>query len=375
MTKNLPLNPLWESLGATLKTERDWRIPSIFRDFHYEYTAVRKGVGLIDLSYRGKIEVTGKDRAAFLHNVLTNDIQSLGLGGGCYATLLSAAGKVLLDMNVLVFANFILLDLEMDLEKKALELLNKFLIQEDVKLRDVTGEYAHIALEGPRSEALAQALFAGPFPELTEHQLANFPMGETDVTIIRQNRTGEKGYHLLIPAAGAAEVADRALVVGKLYGLRPVGFGASEILRIEAGVLRYGVDMDENITLSEAGLDGIAASETKGCYPGQEVVARIKTYGGLNRKIAGLTFAKGALPGAGEKIYSGDGKEIGYVTSACVSPTLDQGIAIGILAKGFFPLGTESKRVKIKSAGGEIGAATTALPFTSLFPAAPRKST
>ena len=370
MTKNLPLNPLWESLGATLKTEKDWRIPSIFRDFHYEYTAVRKGVGLMDLSYRGKIEVTGKDRAAFLHNVLTNDIKSLLLGSGCYAALLSAAGKILLDMNVFVFANSILLDVEMDFEKKAAEVLGKLIIREDVKLRDATGECAHIALEGPRSEALAQALFAGPFPELTEHHHANFPMGEADVTIVRQSRTGEKGYHLLIPAAGAAEVADRALVVGKLYGLRPVGFGTSEILRIEAGVLRYGVDMDESVTLSEAGLDAVAASETKGCYPGQEVVARIKTYGGLNRKIAGVTFPKTALPKAGDKIYS-EGKEVGQITSACMSPTLDQGIAIGVLTKGFFG---ESKKVKIKSQGREIEADTTALPFTSLFRAAPRGS-
>lgn len=370
MPKEVPLNPLWESLGATLKVEQDWRMPILFRDFQSEYAAVRKAVGLIDLSYRGKIEVTGKDRAGFLHRMLSNDIENLGLGSGCYATLLSATGKVLMDMNVLVLANSILIGTEMGMEKKLISLLSKFIVTDDVKFRDVTEEFALIALQGPRSEALAQALFPGPFPELSDRQHANFQIGDTDVTLIRISRTGEWGYHLQIPRHEAREVTERVMVVGKLYGLKPVGFGASEILRIEAGYLRYGIDMDDDLTLPETGLEDLAASETKGCYPGQEVVARTKTYGGLNRKIAGVVFAKGPLPAAGDRIYAED-KEVGRITSACVSPSLEKGIAIAVLAKGFFE---GPKEVKIRSGGRETQAVTTALPFTSLFLKVPRGS-
>ena len=361
MVRELPLNPLWESLGATLKIEQDWRLPSIFKDFQYEYTAVRKGVGLMDLSYRGKIEVTGKDRVGFLHRMLTNDIQSLGLGDGCYAALLSAQGKILMDMNLLVLPNSILIGTEIGLEKKLVALLTKFVVTDDVQFRDVTEDYALIALQGPRSEALAQALFPGPFPELSKRQHANFQLGEANVMLVRISRTGTWGYHLQVAKEHAAKVAERVMVVGKLYGLRPVGFGASEILRIEAGVLRHGIDMNEEILLPETGLEALAVSETKGCYPGQEVVARLKTYGGLNRKMTGLIFAKGALPSHGDKVSEGD-KEIGWVTSACHSPALDKGIALAYLAKGFFEAG---KSVRIKTRSAEIEAVTSVLPFVN----------
>lgn len=365
MPRELPLNPLWEHLGATLKTEKDWKIPSIFRDFLSEYQAVRKRIGLADFSFRGKISVTGKDRVSFLHNLLTNDIKSLGLGDGCYAALLSAAGKVLVDFNVYVFANFILLDTELGYEKKVFELLQKFIITEDVKLSDVTEQFAHAALLGKRSEVLAQALFPGHFPDFAEFHHANFHLGDSDVILIRQSRSGAKGFHLLIPAGKADRVAERVLLVGKLYGLAPIGFGTAEIIRMEAGIPRYGIDVDENVSLGEAALDDLATSETKGCYPGQEVVARTKTYGGLQRKLIGLTFQKGPLPAAGDKIVTSDAaeKEIGWITSACASPALEKGIALGYLAKGYFE---KSIEVRIKSRGNTLPAVTDPQPFTAL---------
>ncbi len=360
--RELPLNSLWESFGATIKTEQDWRIPSIFRDFLYEYTAIHKGVGILDQSFRGKIEITGQDRISFLHHVLTNDIQSLGLGTGCYAALLSATGKVLADMDVFVFANSVLLSCEMGLEKKLMDHLNKLIVSENVQLADVTEHFALISLQGPRAEALAQALFPGPFPEFAEFQHANCDLGDANVTLIRRSRIGKIGFHLLTPKENAAQVAERTLVVGKLYGLRPVGFGAVEIVRIEAGVLRYGVDMDESVTLPETGLDAIAASETKGCYPGQEVVARTKTYGGPAKKMAGLIFAKGPLPAKGDKIYSED-KEIGWVTSACVSPALDKGIALGYISKS---ASANLDELEIRKSSEKIKASLRSLPFARL---------
>ena len=362
MVRELPLNPLWESLGATLKVESDWRIPSMFKDFQSEYQAVRKTVGSMDLSYRGKIEVTGRDRIHFLHRMLAGDIQGLGIGTGCYTALLSAAGKVLMDTNLLVFANSVYLGTEIGNEKRVIELLGGYIINEDVKLKDVTEDFALIALQGPRSEALAQAIFPGPFPELTKRQHVNFHIGEANVTMIRISRTGEWGYHLQIPKEDARQVVNRIMVVGRLYGLRPVGFGATEILRIEAGVPRYGVDVTEEVTLPETGLDKFAASETKGCYPGQEVVARTATYGGPAKKLTGLIFAKGPLPAAGDKIYSG-GEEIGRITSACISPVLDKGIALGYVKKGYFE---KSATVTLKTKQGPLESTTTTLPFIPL---------
>lgn len=335
LSSRVPLAAFWENLGATLKKEKDWEIPSLFRDFASEVGVVRKGVGILDLSYRGKIEVTGKDRAVFLNNLLTNDIKNLGLGSGCYAMLLNAKAQILADMNVSVFANSILLEVEAGLEEKLLRYFEKVRIMENVEFRDITRDWILLSLQGPKSEALVGALIHGPVMVTEEFHHTNFQILDTPATLIRRSVTGEKGFHLLVPKDKGEPIVKRILEVGRLYGAAPVGAGAAEILRIEAGIPRYGIDMDEAVMLPETGLESMAASETKGCYPGQEVVARIKTYGGLNRKLCGLVFDKTHLPRAKDKVLKGK-EEIGFISSACHSPTLGKGIALAYLKKGHF---------------------------------------
>jgi len=359
MTRELPLNPIWESIGAQFRSEKDWRTPLRFAGLNKEYTAVRKGVGLMDFSFRGKIQATGNDRISFLHSILTNDIKNLESGGGCYAALLSAKGRVLMDMNVHVFSGSVLLDVEIGMEKKALELLDKHLIAEDITLQDVTDQYAMISIQGPRSEKLAKALFADSLHAIPESWHLNLKVGDTDAALINLSHTGEKGYDILIAKDRASKITEQVLQMGKNDGIVPVGSEASEILRIEAGILRYGIDMDDTVTLSETGLDAVAASETKGCYPGQEVVARTKTYEGLNKKMMGLLMAGESVPNSGDKICSGD-QEIGRVTSACYSPHMDKGIALGYLRKGFYD---PSTKVKIIFGISGISAIPHPLPF------------
>ena len=355
----IPLARFWESHGATLKVEKDWEIPSLFTDFASECEAVRKGVGILDLSHRGKIEVSGKDRVSFLHRVLSNDIQSLGLGTGAYAMLLNAQGRILADVNVFVFANTLLLDTEGGLQKKIVEALEKLHVTEEVGFRDMTDEWILVSLQGPKAQALVTTFIHGPVTLLDEFNHTNVTILDTPATLIRRSVTGEKGFHLLIPKERGEPIVKRILEIGKMYGIRPVGSSAYEILRIEAGIPRYGIDMDENVMLPETGLEGIAASETKGCYPGQEVVARIKTYGGLLRKLSGLVFDKGALPKTGEKVFK-DREEIGFITSACHSPTLGKGLALAYLKKGYF---NQEIQALINSTSQAIPAKVISLPF------------
>lgn len=355
----VPLATFWENLGATLKKEKGWETPSLFKDFASECEAVRKGVGLLDLSSRGKIEVTGKDRVSFLHNLLSNDIKSPGMGSGCYSTLLNAQGRILGDMNVYIFANFILLDMEGGLEQKVLTHLEELHVTEEVTLRDGTADWVLLSLQGPKAEALIGALIHGPVMVTQEFQHTNFTILDIPATLIRRSVTGEKGFHLLLPKDKGEPIAKRVLEVGRPYGIGPVGLNAYEILRIEAGIPRYGIDMDETVMLPETGLESMAASETKGCYPGQEVVARIKTYGGLNRKLSGLTFDKNALPRTGDKVLK-NSEEIGHVTSACHSPTLGKGIALAYLKKGCFDSEVD---VSIQSDQKPIPAKVAPVPF------------
>ena len=296
---------------------------------------------LFDQSSRAKILVTGGDRLGFLSNMLTNDIQSLKPGEGCYAAFLSPTGRVLADMHVFVLDDTILLHAEVGLADKIISLLEKFIITEDIKLNDVTESYGLFTLFGPRAENWAKACSKLP------------------VTIFPEIYLGEKILWILAPRENAGGILSEILKAGKPLNGAQIDSRAMEIWRIEHGILHYGIDIDENMLLPETGLEKIAANETKGCYPGQEVVARIKTYGGLHRKITGLIFPKGPIPSKGDKIF-GEEKEIGYVTSACLSPTLDKGIAIGMIAKGFFEKPTT---VKIKAGGSILDAVTTPLPF------------
>ncbi len=294
-----------------------------------EYTALKKSAGLLDLSARGKIEVSGSDRVSFLHNILTQDIKNLQPGQSTYAALLSAPGKVLADMNVFVFENQLVLDTEPGLEKKLLPLLDKFLITEDAVLKDITAETAHLAVEGPKAVIPADLKF--PFFSML------------------RGMTGPKAFHSIMPKSEARAVKEALICAGAVNA----GPEALEIARIEWGWLRYGIDMDETVSLSETGLDEISASETKGCYPGQEVVARTKTYKGLQKKMVRLILNGKNLPKNGEEILSAEEKNIGRITSACYSEETGKNIALGYVAKGFFEKDGGEVFAGIKSEGSK----------------------
>lgn len=316
---------------------------------------------LIEKSWRGVVEVLGEDSQNFLHRMLTQDIQNLKTGEGAYAAFLAAAGKILADMNVYIFQDKILLEMENGLTRKLINLLDKFLIAERATLADVSEKFSLVSLRGKNSQSILESFCQGPLNPMRPFQHWQVEIPGTRLTIIRYGLRGESGFDLLLPQGHAEKIIRSLLDQGQSYGLIRAGLESWEILRLEAGILRYGIDMDDQILLPETGLEYLAASETKGCYPGQEVVARMKTYGGHQKKMAGLIFGKGNLPSRGDKIYRGD-KETGWITSAGFSPALQNGIALAYLQKGFFEPGLE---VEIRANSGKISAKTTALPFIS----------
>lgn len=243
-----------------------------------------------DLSNSGKIRVSGKDAEAVLHNVLTNDIKKLVPGTHCPAALLINTGKIQFYAEAFRFENYFLLVLEHQDAARGITLLDRYIITEDVTLTDVTGEFSYFqAFDAKAEKFLCLKDQAGAF--------------------IKQH-----GFEILPEEKW-------------------------EPLRIKAGIPRYGKDMDENTILSETGLDKIAVSGTKGCYPGQEVVARIETYKGLTKKLTGFSWEGNEVPAAGDKIFA-EGQEagIGWITSAA------PGRALGYLLKGWFD---EERSVKI----------------------------
>jgi folate-binding protein YgfZ len=256
---------------------------------------------LIELSWRGVIEMTGRDRIRFLHGMCTNDIKKLQPGQGCMAAIVNRQGRMVAEMIVHVAESALLLQVDRSILRHTIDALSKFLIADDVTLK--IADIAVFGIYGPRARTL---LGSGDLPDF--HGILR------DGALLAGNRTiAPEGFDLLAPAAKTGEV-DRLLALG----MEPAGFEAYEELRIESGFPRWGADMDDTVLPMEAGLEPIAISYTKGCYIGQEVIQRVKTYSEPPRTLVHLDVEGAAR---GDKITAGDG-EIGQVTSAARSGAL-----------------------------------------------------
>jgi glycine cleavage system T protein len=341
------------SQGTALGEYHGALVPLRFGDPQAEYAAVRGAAGLFDFSHRAKFAVRGADRARFLQGMVTNDVKMLAAGQGASAALLNAQGHLLADLCVYREEEGYLIDIDADLRDKALKTLQHFVIMDDVILQSL--DLFALAFEGPRSRPLLEKTLHIDIPAMQEfdHFATNY--GGSPARVVCASATGEEGYQVWAPIKGILAVWGAACGQAPTYDMLPCGTEALEILRIEAGIPRYGSELDEDTLLLEAGLLN-AVSFTKGCYVGQEIVERIRTQGHVNWKLVGLVSETLQLPRVGEKLLAG-GKEIGEVTSACFSPHLHKAIALAYVRREVADPG-----VKVALASG-ADALVTFLPF------------
>jgi folate-binding protein YgfZ len=302
-----------------------------------EYRALTEAAGLLDLNDRGRLCLLGADREKFLHGQVTNEVLRLEPGRGCYAALVSAKGRVETDLFVFKLTDEILLDFEPGLAGKVTERLEKFIIAEDVQIVDVSTLYGLLSLQGPRAETvLAATEWVTDIPnEPLRWTKAVLPEG--DLYIARNDRFGLPAYDLFVPAGALDEVAAKCLRGGAVW----VGTEAREMARIENGIPRFGVDMDETNLAPETGIQNRAISYAKGCYIGQEVIARIRTYGQVAKALRLLRLAPGGdLPEKGVKLMR-EGKEVGYITSSTHSPRHGARVALAYVRKEANAVGTD----------------------------------
>ena len=329
-----------------------------------EYAALRASAGILDLSFRGRLCLTGADAVRLLHGQVTNNVKDLDVGEGCYAALVTAKGKMESDLNIYRLANELLLDFEPGLTGALAQRFEKFIIADDVQVIDVSPQYGLLSVQGPKAGAViaslgleinlpSQLFDFSTFndPTLGEIYCANQPRGQTI------------GFDLFVPVPALGAVADKLIAAAQAVGGRACGWRALEMIRIEAGIPRFGEDMDGTNLPPEAGIDARAVSYTKGCYIGQEVIARIRTYGQVAKALRGLRLAADLpeLPRKGDKLFHGE-KEIGYITSALASPECQGNIALGYVRREHNQLGTE---LKLRFAGGESTARIVPLPFAA----------
>jgi folate-binding protein YgfZ len=308
-----------------------------------ECAVARKDCVLFEHPNRGVIEVSGTDRISFLHNILSNDIKSLSLGKGIFACLLNAQAKIIAQVNVLCFDEFIWLTFDYQLRDKFFEAINKLIIMEEVGLKDKSDELKLISIHGPKAKEVIKSIF--PPNEMLAHQ--KIIISEASGILIRINLIGEIGYGLLVNQ----KEANIFKGLFEKTGITQIHAETFETLRIEAGIPRYGIDYDESNIPLEVRLDH-TISFTKGCFPGQEILARLNSRGGLSKKLMGLTLEGKIVPKKNSRILK-DGYEIGSVTSAAFSPTLKKVMAMGFLKKEFWNPGTS---LVVEGEGNQIPA-------------------
>lgn len=352
------MHPYFVSQGASFTTRGDWEVPESFSGWEAEYRAANEAVIVSDRSYRGRVRVQGHDRARFLHSMLSNDIETLSTGAGLRAAFLSQKGKLIADMIVYRREDSILLEMEPERVGRFVETLSRYIVSEDVELKDVSGHDVLISIEGPRASTFLSSLLDQPLPKLAPYHFMQNVIDDVPIRLSAVRHGPGPAFDLVVPTDCSIALMKRTIAAGQSVGMRLAGSRTLETRRIEAGIARFGVDMDESHLLLETGMDD-AVSFNKGCYIGQEYVARLAHRGHLNRKLVGMKLEGESIPSHGDHII-GDGRHVGQVTSSTHSPTLGRPIALGYVHRDFFEPGREvSVRV-----GDRVSPARVAnLPF------------
>jgi tRNA-modifying protein YgfZ len=306
------------------------------------YAALRHGAGLVDRTGRGRLLLTGNDRRGYLQGLLTNDIEALTAGAGCYAAYLTPQGRMIADMRVFETGDAILMDMEGSVAALVRDRLSQFMFSEDVDVHDLTASTAQPGVYGPLAgdvvAAACRSLGSSVEGKSPEPQIIRVDVAGSPVYLLRSDDVGVAGYDVIAPAKIAPSVQQALRDAGAV----DIDEATAEITRIEAGRPRFGVDMDEDTIPLEAGIEDRAISLTKGCYVGQEIIIRVlhRGHGRVARRLVGMVFDQAApVPRRGDAVVAG-AREIGRVTSAAYSPRLASPIALGYVHRDFVEPGT-----------------------------------
>jgi folate-binding protein YgfZ len=331
-----------------------------------EYRQVREGAAVIDVSARGKIELVGPDAAIFLHNLSTNDIRSLAPGAGCEIFLTNAKGKVISFGWVYHLPTenqppTFWLDVDSAAKEDTVQHLNKYLISEQVEIGDRTKEFAQFYLVGPKAREVLTKTAKQDLARWQELQCGFVQWSDSlSVQVRFHRRLGVDCFEIICPRAESDRISEALMNAGG----QPVSLDTLEILRIEAGVPVYGIDIDENVLAPEVGRTDQAISYTKGCYLGQETIVRIRDLGHVNRTLMGLKVQGNIVLPRGSRVVR-ENKEVGEVTSSGMSPRLGTVIALAYLHRSCQTVGT---RVEVEAEAGGVPAEVASLPFLSSGP-------
>jgi folate-binding protein YgfZ len=292
-----------------------------------EYDALTQGVALVDRSEVGRLRVSGEDAVDLLERLSTNALTELRAGDGAATVLTSNKGRIVDLLLVLRRDGHLMVLTGAGNQGKVAEWIDFYTIVEDVAVKDDTGDTAMIGVVGPGSPSLVEAATDQPAAEMALYESLTATLGGFEALVVRTDSLGLPGYDLILPAGGRGRAMDALLAADYATAPVEVALGTFEALRIERGVPGFGHELAEDFNPLEAGLIDVI-SFTKGCYVGQEVVARLNTYDKVQKRLMGMRWEGGHGREAGAKLTL-DGKQVGVVTSAATSSSTGGGVGLG----------------------------------------------
>jgi folate-binding protein YgfZ len=360
--EQLVLHEFHQALGAQFGRLNATELVEDYGDVVAEETAFHENAGLLDFSFRSRLCLTGSDRVRFLHGQVTNDVKKLRVWEGCYAALVTAKGRMESDLNIYCLADEVLMDFEPGLTARVTERLERFIVADDVQLVNVAPHYGLFSVQGPRSADVIRELRL--FSELPVQPFGSIKTTDPslgEIYLAKNSRLGSDGFDLFVPTTALSDIAGKLVTGGKSIGARVCGWRAFESSRVEAGVPRFGMDMDETNLPQETGIEARAVSYSKGCYIGQEILNRVHTVGHVNRNLVGLELAEDLkeLPGKGDKLMF-EGREVGTVTSTVRSARRKRNLGLAYVRREVRKPGSI---LAVRSSSGETTARLAELPF------------
>lgn len=359
----LPLHEQHQALGATFQPNGDWEIPTQYGNPLLEYEALHTSAGLADFSSRGRVIVTGDDRITWLQSIISQDILPLQPGQGRYSTFMDHKGKMLSYFRVFIRPEYAVIEDVGEVGEQTHAALRKFLLYgTKAKMAKGIESQGLLLLSGPKAAGILKEALGVEVENLASLQSMSFTFEGAEALLAKTEETGMADFELFLPLEALASVWTHLLKTGESVGIKPIGKATLETARIEAGLPRLGPDINDRIVPPEANLEGIAFSLSKGCYPGQEVVARMDTYGSIKRRLVGLVIegTEKDIPEAGAKLFSGT-REVGWVSSSTFSPLLQKPIALGFPLRDFT---SPTTQLEVETQGNKFSASVSPLPFT-----------
>ncbi|MGB2868447.1 MAG: glycine cleavage system aminomethyltransferase GcvT [Bacteroidota bacterium] len=347
-----------KSLGAKMVEFGGFEMPVQYTGIIEEHLAVRKGVGVFDVSHMGEFEVRGKDALAFLQKTTVNDVAKLSEGKAQYSAMCYKEGGIVDDLLVYHCGDHYMLVVNASNTQKDFDWLqsNK---SGAVDLRDVSESTSLLAVQGPKSLPTLQKLTKANLSSIPYYSFVKADVAGVPVILSRTGYTGEMGFELYFdssPSTGK-KMWDAIFTAGKEFGIVPIGLGARDTLRLEMGYCLYGNDIDQTTHPLEAGLGWITKLE-KGEFNGKEVLVRAKS-SGLKRKLVGFTLPEKNLARHGYQVNA-NGAGVGQVTSGTFSPSLQKGIGLAYVGTEYAKGGTT---LSISIRGKDVPATLVQVPF------------